>query len=340
MQGTLDWKELPFETRIQDFLKMSKEDLEDIPEEMLIAFLEGMLLAEAYIDYIEVFMYLEKLVQESAPGVAMRLKTTHLKVFKNIYSMPDKQHVFFEAIGKLLAHWQKPIAKQELSFPLELMQSLVNQFDFYKFKRKDEFDKVKVFCGIWQVIEHHASDLGEEGVDHWRRNFDFQKLVIELLDAYMEGILSPQETDSFNETFYSFLFSFLDEVMKNIAKRLSNLLDPFEKFVVLKKLDSFLLSLSREQLERVVHCAFSTLELDDVCALLSYSRGEVLAQSLHSLYHKVGTDEKEKILESISKLKLISLEPFLEEVSKQYNPPNLQKKISSVLAIIKNIKKR
>ena len=340
MQGMIDWKELPSERKSQDFLKMGKEDLEDMPEDVLVAFLEGILLSEAYNEYIEVFMYLEKTAHECAATFSTRLKTMHLKVFKNIYSSVEKHHVFFNLLGSLLSHLQGPIDKTALTFPLELMQSVVNQFDFYKFKRKDEFDKVKVFCGIWQVIEQHASELGEEGVEAWRRNFDFQKVVQDLIDAYMEGILFPQETESFNVTFHSLLFSYLEDVMKNIAKRLSLLLDPFEKFVVLKKLDNFLLSLSKEQLEQVIHLAFSTLDLDDGCALLSYSQGDILGQALQSLYHKVSTDEKERILESISKLKLISLEPFLEEVSKQYNPPNLQRKISTVWTTIKNMKKK
>jgi hypothetical protein len=137
-----------------------------------------------------------------------------------------------------------------------------------------------------------------------------------------------------NEKFCSFLVCFLRDVVGTLAHRLGEILDPFEKFVILKKLERFVAALDKGAIETFVEEIVIVLQYEDICTLLGYADTAELSKAIQKVYFRVDIERKGVLLDVIHRLKLVEAQSFLRELMGQYNPPNLQKKIQHVFNVI------
>jgi hypothetical protein len=200
-----------------------------------------------------------------------------------------------------------------------------------KFKRKGEYEKLKVFYDIYKFIEANKANIGEEGSNTLKQKLNLEDLAMELFNLYIEGAIASLQSKDIEDIAQYFSVLFLDKIIASLSGKLSKAADPFEKFLIIRRLQKFIFSLDKDNLEKFVLTIFATLQLDDICDMLSYAKKDDLTEILTVMYFKSEEKRKEQILNTIARLKLSEARGFAENLAKADNPRSLLKIINEIL---------
>jgi len=331
IEGNTQWGDLDLQEKTDDVLKMSVQDLEDIPEDSLSSVIEAMIKSREHGKFGDLFDYLKRKSLESPEKLAPKIKHIFINSLKNVYALAgDDNKTAFKILEDMLAGIEGTISKEDLEFILGLMADLSKELNLCSFKRKGEFDKIGILRQICKIIDDNSAVIGKDGISFWKKKFNFESLAIDLFNAYLNGIIPTQDTEEAQEDINYFLLSFSDKIIESLSEVSSGTTDPFEKFVLLKRLKSFIFSLKGDALREFITGIFVTMQFDDACDIMLCVRKEELSSVLENLYSRGDDAGREKIIDIIDRLNLKEARSFLGSLLKQDNPFNLKKKITRV----------
>ena len=329
--GEILWKDLPFERKISDIYKMDEDALIESLDDDIGLIIEQVMLSNNPKQLGELFVCLRKRSMESLLVVGAKVQTVFINVFKAFYAAEDKKKIVFEAIEVLLSTIKIDISKGSIDFSLALISSIITELSLNRFKRKGEYEKIKVFYDVYKFIEENKAYIGEEGVSALKQKLNLEDLAIELFNFYIEGVITSLQSADVENIVQYFSLLFLDKITAGLSEKLVKTSDPFEKFLVIRRLQKFIFSLDKNSLEKFTSAIFSTLRFDDVCDMLSYAKKQDLAEIMKTIYFKSDDKGKERVLNFISRLKLSEAKDFAENLTKTESPRHLYKIITEIL---------
>ncbi|MFA5271306.1 MAG: diguanylate cyclase [Candidatus Omnitrophota bacterium] len=333
--GDVLWKDLPLERKISDICKMDKDVLMESLDDDLGSIIEQILLSGNLKQLGDLFVCLRRKSLEAPQTVGIKVQAVFINIFKSFYTAEDKKKIVFDALEVLLSSIKIDIGKEGIDFSLGLISSVITELNLNRFKRKGEYEKLKVFYDIYKFIEENKTYIGEEGVNALKQKLNLEGLAIELFNFYIEGVITSLQSKDVENIVQYFSLLFLDEIITGLSEKLAKVADPFEKFLIIRRLQKFIFSFDKDNLERFSSAVFGVLQFDDVCDMLSYAKKGDLVETLRVVYFKSDEKGKERVLSLIYRLKLIEAKDFVENLTKADNPHQLHKIITEILTEFK-----
>ncbi|MFA6281450.1 MAG: hypothetical protein WCY05_02980, partial [Candidatus Omnitrophota bacterium] len=331
IKGEIEWGSLSLEKKVNDVYKMDKDVLSEISENEISSIIEGVTLSDKLEQSEKLFVYFRTKSLESPHDIGMKVKSAYAGVLKKIYAIADKKKAFFDALEVFISSIKADVTKADIDFSLSLLSSIIEDLNLYKFKRKGEYEKIKLFYDIHKFIDANKSYISDAGVTSLTQKLNFEDLAVELFNFYTEGGIENSELKDIENIVQYFSLLFLDKVIKSLVVKLAKIGDPFDRFLIIRRLQKFSFSLSKDDLEKLTNTILNSLQFDDVCDMLSYTKKEELVSVLTNLYPKIREEDKEKILNIAYRLKLKEILPFLKELAKTANSRQLQKRIVEII---------
>ena len=334
IKGEIRLIDLPFKERLSEIFKLDIQDLKNIPKEELSSIIEELILSQDYQKFKDFFIYIRRICLEKFE-VASKIKTIYIDVFKKIY-FSGKQRIIYDVLNSLISIAKISISKEDFIFILDVIYGFIENTNFYGFKRSEELDKINILYNIYSTIKSNKKlDIEEDELKILEKKFNFNVLITELFNFYIDSTIIEGELKSVKESMFNFFIDFSDEVIENLVKKFKNLYDPFDKFLIIKKIIPFLNSLSIEDLKKVINSALKLFDLDDLCNILSYIDAKNLNIILGDVYLNSEDKNREKILELVRRINLTDAEGFLKKLLKDETHSNLKDIIIKVIDKIK-----
>ncbi len=332
------WKNLPLESRINDILRMDEEDLAEAPFAEISGVLEGLILKKNYDKLKEIYLYFLEKSLNYPQKVGKKVKIIYNNAFKNLSVKEQNAKAVFQALEVIVSVIKESPSQESLEFSLDLIISVTKEINLYQFNDHTLFDKMKIIYAIWRLIEESKPTIGEKSVESLKKRINFQKVAIDLFNTYLENPVIGQRISSAKGIFHEFLLFALDQIMDSLAEKLAKVNDPFERFVALNRLKGFYSALEGKDLEKFIDTIMGSFSLENICEALSYVDSKQLSGVLQNIY--IGSDDetKENIIGVIDGLGLTDCIDFIKQISKDKNPPKLQKLISQTYSNLKSKK--
>ncbi len=325
LKSEVAWIELPFQERIKEIYKMEVTDLKEIPSEDLQITIAELVSSSDIHLFKKVFFHLQKKIKES-PNLKEKIQNIYIEVFKKPLDLKNLL-LFLE----IMFSAEEAIEKEDFLFILNLIYTIGERFKLFKFLDLNVVEKIKFLYRISKALEEKKTFFTQEERSFWEERFNLKGLVRKLLEAiFSRGVVFPKEREISDIQRY-FFASFLKEASEEIKSKLDKTYDPFEKFLLFRKLEGIIFYLDQDTLRRFIDYGLSIFPSKEISEMLSYANRGILSRVLEETYLEVNDAQREKILLIIKELKLKETKGFLEKILRENPPLNLERIIEGLL---------
>lgn len=335
IQGKGPWEAFSLEAQFDDILKMDMNDLEEMPLLSLVSVAERLLTSKDFKKFETLFVFLRDSGLSSSSKLATKIVSIYKNVFKKTYTSAQERQKVFKALNALISSVEKRKTKENFDFSLDLIVLITEILGLSNFSGEANFEKMQIFYNLWKSIDSFRNIIGEKGVEAWSKRINFQGIAEDIFDAYVQNVLVFQQKNLTQEAFFKLLSFSLDKIMKNLAKKLSQIDDPFERFVILNKLKGFFSELVNTDLEKLISLALNSFSSNDASDILACIKPGKLSEMFQKIYDTLDNNFQKKVLFIIDKLSLKEALNFVKGLTDRRNNSSLHEKAMKVYAKLK-----
>ncbi len=338
------WKSLNLKKKIDAFTKVTSEEFTQLNNEILAGLIVEMI-EKNESDEFKRFYGACKKIALTSDKLKEKITAVYTQAFTSIYA-PGNEKIRISAVICLLsilsdAHDETD--REALTFEFMLLKDITEKLGFYQFKRKEEridfSEKINFFYLLFELFKEKRASYESLGdvdnvamINNWVSLFHIEDIAFSLFDFHLKGIINLEIVEeNIRIEAYLLMENFLEKIFSVFTKQLTEANDPFNKFVLVRKVKDLFSHLTVSGIEKLLQLIYDVcVQIPDVVDLLAYVNISHLQKFLHERFFTWDERRKTKIIEMIGILKMKDLEGFLQTVSEREYSPALKKYVARI----------
>ncbi len=330
VKGEIDYSALGIEIRVSDLLKMDKDMIAEVTDNDVVDILEEIIISGNHSAFKKMFVHLRDAAIEFPDILKTKVRDIYTAGFSKAYPLRGKHKHLADFFADLFSPAKKGRPKEALNYSLSLSEELITVLALDRFQRREEAENIEIYLNLLEIIQGEGNTLAPEEAAQWAANFGFKKVVKDVFNSYINGIIPIESINRYPDKLSRLLSYESDEIIEDFLKRITASYDPFEQFVLVRKIGPFVSLLEDKALMKFTQKSIDSLKSETFANILSYLDKDKFKSAMQSLYSISDDAHREIILNVISGMRKDLVEPLFDPFMEEETSNKLKDKVKSI----------